>query len=88
MARKGPKEWSPRPDPVEAFQDVAGELIEDLENSGDSQSVAIGDVLASAYNEGDLDEALAVSILDAFIESAKQAKAAIKRLKEREEEEE
>lgn len=80
-AKKGPKEWSPRPDPVESFQDVAKELIRDLIGSGDSQSIAIGDVLASASEDGELDEALAVSILDEFIESAKWAKDEIARIK-------
>jgi len=82
--KKGPKEWSPRPDPVEAFGDVAWELIQGLKQSGDSQSGAIGDVLESAYEDGQLDEALAVSILDEFIASAKAAKTEIGRIKRRE----
>lgn len=84
MAGKGPKDWSPRPDPVEAFRDVAEELIDDLKGSGDSQSIAIGDVLASAYDDGALDEPLAVAILDEFIASAQWAKAEIERIKKRE----
>lgn len=84
MPTKGPKDWSPRPDPAEEFREIASELIGDLMNSGDSQSVAVGQVLASAYDDGELDEALAISILDEFIASATWAKGEIERMKREE----
>jgi hypothetical protein len=73
----GPREWSPRGN----FKKVMKELLKDLKNSGQSESIAIADVLDSAHEDPDFDFDLAMAILGEFESWSQYAKDKLKKVR-------
>jgi hypothetical protein len=56
------------------FQEGMADYLRGLRKSGQSEAIAIADVLDGAIEEGQLDEGLAIAILEQFEEIARSVK--------------
>lgn len=73
----GPREWSPRG----KFPKVLRDLMETLRDSGQSEAIAIREILISAKEDPDFDHDLALAILDQFEGWAQYGKKELKKIR-------